>query len=157
MGFEVITVTENVPNAPGAFKRTTSGDFRLATAFVLFYWKGPCKFHVWRYIHILKYMSIYIHVSNVISNFMSTSGLASVCCSWAISLVGCSTSAHALSRQVKKVPSFWTSTALYLTRWLSYSDMLDFTLFICTYCYNQFYSDPCQRRSNSEVLQTAKQ
>lgn len=67
VGFEVITVTENVPNAPGAFKRTTSGDFRLATAFVLFYWKGPCKFHVWRYIHILKYMSIYIHVSNVIS------------------------------------------------------------------------------------------
>ncbi|KAL8615723.1 hypothetical protein ACOMHN_007476 [Nucella lapillus] len=28
VGFEVITVSENVPNAPGAFKRTTSGDFR---------------------------------------------------------------------------------------------------------------------------------
>ncbi|PVD29464.1 hypothetical protein C0Q70_08715 [Pomacea canaliculata] len=106
VGFEVITVTENVPNAPGAFKRTTSGDFR----------PGFCV----------------LQLSNI-------SG-------------GCSTSVHALSRQVKKVPSFWTSTALYLTRWLSYSDMLDFTLFICTYCYNQFYSDPCQRRSNSEVL-----
>ncbi|XP_076439397.1 calpain-7-like [Babylonia areolata] len=28
VGFEVITVSENVPNAPGAFKRITSGDFR---------------------------------------------------------------------------------------------------------------------------------
>jgi hypothetical protein len=28
VGFEVITVSENVPNAPGAFKRQTSGDFR---------------------------------------------------------------------------------------------------------------------------------
>ncbi|KAK3108545.1 hypothetical protein FSP39_010301 [Pinctada imbricata] len=28
VGFEVVTVSENVPNAPGAFKLTSSGDFR---------------------------------------------------------------------------------------------------------------------------------
>jgi calpain-7 len=28
VGFSVVTVSENIPNAPGAFKKKTSGDFR---------------------------------------------------------------------------------------------------------------------------------
>ena len=35
VGFEVITVSENVPNAPGAFKRITSGDFRSVLVHVV--------------------------------------------------------------------------------------------------------------------------
>ncbi|KAK7009765.1 calpain-7, partial [Biomphalaria glabrata] len=34
VGFEVICVSENVPNAVGAFKRTTSGDFRPGYCFL---------------------------------------------------------------------------------------------------------------------------
>ena len=29
MGFEVIMVSENVPNTPGSFQRKSSGDFRF--------------------------------------------------------------------------------------------------------------------------------